>query len=153
MASLRLLAVASVAILCAWLLAACTSANPGWTYQPAPPITPAPSVEASASAEPSASAGGGSGAVAISASGIAFEQTAVDAPAGKAFQIAFDNKDAGTPHNVAIHKDTATGAEVFKGEIITGPATATYDVPALDAGTYAFVCTVHPNMSGTLTAK
>jgi plastocyanin len=91
--------------------------------------------------------------VSISASGIAFEQTTVNAPAGKAFQIAFDNKDAGTPHNVAIHKGDANGAEVFKGEIITGPAQATYDVPALDAGTYAFVCSVHANMTGTLTAQ
>jgi plastocyanin len=153
MSSLRLMAVVSVAILCASLVAACTSAIPGWTYQPAPPITPAPSVEASATPASSGGSGSGSGEVAISASGIAFEQTAVDAPAGKAFQIAFDNKDAGTPHNVAIHKDSATGAEVFKGDIITGPDTVTYDVPALDAGTYAFVCTVHPNMTGTLTAQ
>jgi plastocyanin len=145
------MAVVSVAILCACLVAACTSAVPGWTYAPAPSITPAPSVEASAT--PASSGGSGSGAVAISASGIAFEQTTVDVPAGKAFQIAFDNKDAGTPHNVAIHKDSATGTEVFKGEIVTGPATVTYDVPALDAGTYAFVCTVHPNMTGTLTAQ
>jgi len=26
-------------------------------------------------------------------------------------------------------------------------------VPALDAGTYKFVCDVHPNMTGTLTVK
>jgi plastocyanin len=32
-------------------------------------------------------------------------------------------------------------------------ATATYDVPALAAGTYGFVCSVHPNMTGTLTAS
>ena len=96
-----------------------------------------------------ASAGG----VSISAFGVAFEQTSVTAPAGKAFQIAFDNKDAGTPHNVAIHRDNASGAEVFKGEIVTGPVTTTYDVPALDAGTYAFVCTVHPSMTGTLTVQ
>ena len=159
MPSLRPLAVASAAVLCAAVLGACTSANPGWTYQPAPPVTPAPSAAESgapssgASAAPSAGESAGASAVAISAVNIAFEQADVTAPAGEAFQIAFGNKDAGVPHNVAIHKDNATGAEVFKGEIITGPATAAYDVPALDAGTYAFVCTVHPNMTGTLTAK
>jgi plastocyanin len=130
---------------------ACVTSTPGWTYTPAPPVTPPPSVAASApaSAAPSAAAGG----VSISALNIAFEQTSVSAPAGVAFQIQFDNKDAGIPHNIAIHKGDVNGAEVFKGAIITGPATTTYDVPALDAGTYGFLCNVHPNMTGTLTAK
>jgi plastocyanin len=42
---------------------------------------------------------------------------------------------------------------VFKGEIFAGVATKNYDVPALKAGTYTFVCDVHPAMTGTLTAK
>jgi plastocyanin len=134
-------------------VAGCVTATPGWTYTPAPSVTAAPSVAPSGSAGGSAAPSGEAGAVSISALNVAFEQTSVTAPAGKAFQIAFDNKDAGTPHNVAIHKDNASGAELFKGEIVTGPATKTYDVPALDAGTYAFVCTVHPNMTGTLTAQ
>jgi plastocyanin len=134
-------------------LAACVSATPGWTYTAAPPVTPAPSVVASGSPGGSAGASQAAGRVAISASNLAFEQTSITAPAGKAFQITFDNKDAGVPHNVAIHKDSASGAEVFKGEIVTGPASKTYDVPALDAGTYAFVCSVHPTMTGTLTIK
>jgi len=69
------------------------------------------------------------------------------------FQIAFTNKDAGIPHNVAIHKDSPTGENVFKGEIFNGPDKRIYDVPALDAGNYAFICTVHPNMTGTLTVQ
>ena len=40
---------------------------------------------------------------------------------------------------------------LFKGEIVTGPVVVDYAVPALAAGTYPFVCTVHPNMIGTLT--
>jgi plastocyanin len=32
-------------------------------------------------------------------------------------------------------------------------ATKVYQVPALPAGTYGFVCSVHPNMTGTLTVK
>lgn len=72
------------------------------------------------------------------------------APAGKPFQIKFENKDPGTPHNVAINLN---GAELFKGTPFNGVATQTYDVPALDAGQYAFACTIHPTMTGTLTAQ
>lgn len=89
----------------------------------------------------------------VSALNVAFEQASLTAPAGTPFQIAFDNKDAGVPHNVAIHRDSPTGEEVFKGAIINGPAKQTYDAPALDAGTYAFICTVHPSMTGTLTVQ
>jgi plastocyanin len=106
---------------------------------------------------PAGSGGGGSGGAAadvtITAKGIAFVETTASAPAGKAFKLAFDNEDAGTPHNVAIHKDSPTGAEMFKGAIFPGVKTTVYDVPALPAGTYGFVCSVHPNMTGTLTAK
>jgi plastocyanin len=65
--------------------------------------------------------------------------------------IQFKNDDPGVPHNVEI-KD-GSGAEVFKGEIITGPAEASYAVPPLKAGSYTFACTVHPNMTGTLTVQ
>ena len=141
--------------------AACAAtAGPAWTYAPptqAPSTAPAASDAASAapsgapaSAAPSEAASGGTGGpvVQISASNIAFEQTEVSAPAGAAFTIHFNNKDAGTPHNVAI-KD-ASGMEMFKGDIVTGPIETDYPVPALAAGTYTFVCTVHPNMTGTL---
>jgi plastocyanin len=90
------------------------------------------------------------GDVSLAAQNIAFSPTDLTAPAGRPFTIAFDNKD-NVPHNVAI-KD-AGGAEVFKGEIVTGPAVKVYDVPSLPAGQYTFVCSVHPNMTGTVTAK
>ncbi len=89
----------------------------------------------------------------VTASGVKFEQTTISAPAGKHFRIEFENKDAGTPHDVAIREGSATGKEVFKGELFNGVARKTYDVPALPAGTYAFVCTVHPTMTGTLTVQ
>ena len=87
----------------------------------------------------------------ITALGIAYTTPAVDVPAGKDFTIAFDNQDAGTPHNVEI-KD-ASGATVFKGDIVTGPIVKVYSVKALPAGSYTFACTVHPNMKGTVTAR
>ena len=145
----RVLAIASMSVLCGAVLVGCTTANPGWTYQPAPSVTAAPSVEASAEASPSS----GSGGVAITAQGIAFQETSVSVPAGAAFKIEFTNNDAGTPHNIAIHQGDASGPEVFKGEIFNGVETRTYDIPALDAGAYTFACTVHPTMVGTMTAE
>jgi plastocyanin len=163
-----------VALLAVLALAACTSAKPGWTYAPAPSTTPIPSGEASGSAAPSGSAAASASASAsasapasepagsasaggtvleIEAEGIAYKETALTAPAGQPFKIDFKNNDAGTPHNVAIHEGSATGAEKFKGEIFPGPGERTYDVPAMPAGAYAFVCTVHPNMTGTLTVQ
>ena len=146
-----LLLIALVAV--AALTAACTSsAPPGWTYAaPTPaPSQPAASGSAAPASQAPASAGTGGGPVQISAQGVQFEQKAVSAPAGAAFVIHFDNKDTGQLHNVAI-KD-GSGAEVFKGTFVNGPGTADYQVPALTAGAYTFVCDVHANMTGTLTA-
>jgi mono/diheme cytochrome c family protein/plastocyanin len=142
----------------------------GWvdpSYKPAADATPFPdcwteefasgstapsgSAAAPGSAAPSGSAATSGQIVSIMAQNIAFTTTDVAAPADSPFVIAFDNEDAGTPHNVLI-KD-ASGAEVFKGDIFNGVATKNYDVPALKAGTYAFSCSVHPTMTGTLTAK
>jgi len=86
--------------------------------------------------------------VRISAENIAFLESAASAPADTPFTIAFDNRE-NVPHNVAIRD--SSGAEVFTGEVFNGPAVEVYDVPALPAGAYTFVCSVHPNMTGTLT--
>jgi plastocyanin len=88
-------------------------------------------------------------AVTIAAKDMKFVQTSVTVEAGKAFQIAFDNQE-GAPHNVAI--SDPSGTSVFKGEIVSGKQ-VTYQVPALAAGTYAFICEVHPDMKGTITAQ
>jgi cytochrome c oxidase subunit 2 len=92
---------------------------------------------------------GGERQIQIDAHNTAFDQAELEAVAGQPFTILFNNEDP-LPHNVAIHKGSPTGEEVFQGEIVTGPTQVTYDVPALPAGPYAFVCTVHPQMTGTL---
>ena len=135
------------------------STEPGMSAAPSAGESAAPSAGMSAapsagsSAAPSATAGDPGAPTAtkidIAAVNIAFDKSELAAPADEPFQIVFANNDAGVPHNVEI-KDSA-GTSIFKGEIFPGVETRTYDVPALAAGSYTFICTVHPNMAGTLT--
>jgi plastocyanin len=99
---------------------------------------------------PAAPAGSPSGdAVTVVAKDMKFVQTAVPVEADTAFDLVFDNQD-GAPHNIAI--TNASGASVFKGEIVSSTK-VTYTVPALAAGKYGFICEVHPDMKGTITAQ
>ena len=143
----------SAALLSLILVAACTSAEAGWTYAPAPSKAPAPSGSGSRRLRPQPSGSGNANVVVISAVDIKYEQDTLTAPAGTPFQIQFENKDAGVPHNVSLHTGGSTGAEIFKGTIFNGVETRTYDIAALDAGAYAFVCSVHPTMIGTLNVE
>lgn len=144
MRSVRLIALGLASI----ALAACASTAPGWTFAPPPPATPVPSSDASGA--PSAPTSPDAGTVQIVATGLAYVPADVSAPAGAAFTLDFVNNDASVPHDVVI-KDGA-GTEVFKTDVFPGVATKSYEVPALDAGSYPFTCTVHPTMTGTLTA-
>ena len=88
----------------------------------------------------------------IEAKNVAFVETTFTAPAAKPFTIAFMNSDAGTPHDIEI--EDASGNNVFKGDIFPGVATKIYQVPALPAGSYKFLCIVHPTtMTGTATIQ
>ena len=94
--------------------------------------------------------GGNTGdAVTVVAKDIAFKNPDVAVKAGAPVQIVLDNQD-GAPHNIAI--SDANGQGVFKGEIVSNTK-VTYNVPALAAGTYTFICEVHPSIKGTITAK
>lgn len=138
----------------------------GWVdtaYKPEPGATPYPACWAdefnTSAATPAPSSGTATQApvesqapaaatLQLVATGVAFGSAELSAPADTKFQIEFDNQDAGIPHNVAIKDGNNT--EVFHGDIINGPAKITYTVDPLAAGTYTFVCSVHPNMTGTL---
>jgi len=89
-------------------------------------------------------------AVRIAARDMRFDRATLEAPAEEPFTLAFDNQEA-LPHNVAILDPS--GATVFSGQVFTGPALRTETVPALAGGTYTFICAVHPEMRGSLTAS
>jgi cytochrome c oxidase subunit 2 len=125
----------------------------------APPSSQAPGGSPPAGSPAAGSPGpGGSPAagspttIKIAALNLAFDKSAIEAPAGQPFSIEFANNDGGVPHNIDILD--SGGGVVFNGAIDTGPKTVTYQVPALAAGTYKFRCVVHPGqMTGTLTVK
>ena len=76
-------------------------------------------------------------------------------PAGVPFAIEFQNQDVpGVPHDIDIR--APPDASVVKDQpTVDGGKTVTYSYDALTAGTYTFICSVHPipGMTGTLTVK
>ena len=86
----------------------------------------------------------------IAAVDVKFDKTCLAVRSGAPFEIAFDNRDAGVPHNVSIYADRSASRALFTGDLVTGVASVTYQVKALPAGSYLFRCDVHPNtMFGT----
>jgi plastocyanin len=96
---------------------------------------------------PSAPAGG----AAIAAQAIKFDRVELNVPAGRPFQLLFENRE-GAPHNVRIYDD-GVDQPLFLGETFGGPGARTYEVPAIPAGTHRFRCDVHPEMNGTVSAR
>jgi plastocyanin len=91
------------------------------------------------------------------ASSEGFQQTSLAFPADRPVDLEFDNQETGVGHNVVIYRqDPAKDASqqpLFRGAVITGPATTTYNVAPLPEGSYFFHCEVHPTtMTGTITA-
>jgi hypothetical protein len=160
----RVLLLATLLVLAAVTLAACSSADsgPGWTFSPETPppaATAAPATDAPAptgdapSAAPSEShdmGGGGTPGevITLTSVNIQWVEKELSAPADTEFVIRLVNEDAGVPHNVEIKQN---GQTVYKGDIFNGVETRDFTIPALAAGTYEYICTVHPNMVGTLT--
>jgi cytochrome c oxidase subunit II len=129
---------------------------------PAPSLTAAPSTTAtpSSTAAPSPSPTstnppGAGNVIDLTAQNLAFDLNTITVTAGAQVTINFDNKDGGVPHNFAVYTDSSATTVIFRGQLITGPATVkyTFDAPATP-GNYFFRCDVHPTMmTGTFVVK
>jgi plastocyanin len=120
-------------------------------FKPTLGLTPVQS-SASTSSPASTVAPGAGASLSLAATELAFSTDRLSVASGERFTLLFDNQAAGVSHNVAIH--AASGEVLFAGKIVPGPQQVTYQVPSLKAGTYRFLCDVHPQqMTGILVAK
>lgn len=120
-----------------------------------------PSSPAAGDGEPGASPGasgepGGQtpGSILVVAKAFAFEQKELEVPADGAFTIWFVNEDApGTPHDVELR--AGDGRVIAKVPPADGGKSMAYEYEPLAAGSYTFICSIHPipAMTGTLTAQ
>jgi len=88
----------------------------------------------------------------LSAMNVAFDKSTLDVAADVPFAIVFSNDDpAGLTHDVDIRDD---GGTVVAGtDTIDGGTSTNYTYEPLAAGSYTFFCSIHSNMTGTLTVN
>jgi len=134
----------------------------GWrdpNFKPDPAATPVPDCHSGnpgggGSQAPSESLDPDATVVDLVAKGVAFDKKELSVPADEAFGIKLDNQDGpGLPHNVEIRSED--GTTISDPPEIDGGEQTTYTYEPLEAGTYTFICRVHPipAMTGTLTVE
>jgi hypothetical protein len=149
-----------IALIAVFALAACAPGEePGWTYAPAPPETPAPEppAETPAAETPGATPDGEEPGdvevvATITSQNISFDVQELEVPANEPFAIRHINLDRGVPHNIDIRRPD--GTVVVETEVISD-GEIVYQYPPLEAGEYIFICAIHPipAQTGTLTVR
>ena len=94
--------------------------------------------------------GGEAALVQVKAEGIAFKSDTITMKANEDVEIRFDNNDRDVQHNItSIGQDPTK--PIFRGQLVSGVATATYKFHSPPPGEYKFQCDVHPTqMKGTV---
>lgn len=85
----------------------------------------------------------------VNAEDIAFDVERIEVATGQAATVTFNNNDTDIPHNFHIR----AGAVDAKTEIRPGPDTQALEFTIDEAGSYTFICDVHPEMTGELVAS
>ena len=92
------------------------------------------------------------GAIVITAESRKFDTSQLVVPADTRFTLVFVNKDSEN-HNIAIRtKPGFDGEVVFRHDPVP-KSTIVLEVWPIAAGTYYFLCDVHPVMTGTVVAQ
>jgi hypothetical protein len=152
------------------VLGACTpAALPSSSVSAAPSAvavdvtpSPGPSTLASASPEPLPTIGvvkvtpipnapDSKTVVKLVAARVRWVPTTLAAPAGQVWHVQIDNQD-GPPehHNLVVASGKTVPERIYQSPNFN-KGTFTFDIPALPAGSYLFICTVHGDvMTGTL---
>jgi len=139
--SRRLLASAGGTMLALALAGCSTSPAPSGTNTPtAAPTTPAPTTATTGGAP-----GGGAAGHTVTIQNFAFSPATLSVAPGTTITVV--NKDS-TTHTLT---STSSPAAFNTGDI-DGGATVTFKAPS-KAGSYAYICTIHTFMHGTLTVQ
>lgn len=85
-------------------------------------------------------------AVTIVAQDLAWDTACIQAPEGVPFTIEVDNQDTGVQHD--FHLKGVPGDP--QTDLAAGPTTQHLALDPIVAGTYEYVCDIHPNMTGHL---
>jgi plastocyanin len=89
----------------------------------------------------------------ITAQGTAWNTPFLSAIAGQPLTITVQNNDEGTAHNWHLTEGAEPGGDdVAATELENGVVTQTLDFGPLVVGDYYYLCDVHPQMEGVLTA-
>lgn len=92
------------------------------------------------------------GSIVLTAKDRKFSTTELRVPAGVPFTLVFVNEDGDT-HNVAIRTKPGFDGDLILRHDPIAASTVILSVGAIPAGTYYFLCEVHPSMTGTVLAN
>ena len=77
-----------------------------------------------------------------------YDEDLINVPSGVPVTFTFENRQGGVQHNVHIIEPE----DLAQTDVITGPASTTFEVTFEEPGEHTFVCDVHPEMEGTIEA-
>jgi hypothetical protein len=134
------------------------------TISPVATIAPTPSAPPSSAPSPSAAiivkivpiadAPDSKIVIGLVAEGGRWDKYTLSAPAGKVWHIKVVSQEPIGHHHFVVASGKTFDERIYTGKNLLPKATVTYDIPALPAGSYLFICTVHPEtMTGMLTLK